>query len=197
MKEDLKGYPMLQAVDRVLNLAKDIQGISQPMPAELHTALTALQVERERLSFLQRQVYASPDELQRGDWIIIRGVLREAATNVRRATGAAQDPSWMQPAIQIADSRSKHRFELVNSSGDLVIFSEAQMHEGDGAGFWSNVDGWSQLENATRFATGECDRLYMPNSLQQDAQIVTLFDAEAKLEAYQEAVEGLEVARPC
>ncbi|OCG90031.1 hypothetical protein LMG667_03405 [Xanthomonas euvesicatoria] len=197
MKEDLRGYPMLQAVDRVLDLAKGVQGISQPMPADLHAALAALAVERERLSFLQRQGYASPDELQRGDWIIIRGALREAATNVRRATGAAQDPSWMQPAIQIADSRSKHRSEQVDSSGDLVIFSEAQMHLGDGAGFWSNVDGWAVLESATRFVAGDRDRLYMPNSLQQDAQIVTLSDAEAKLEAYQEAVDGLEVARPC
>jgi hypothetical protein len=196
VKEDLRGYPLLQAIDRLLDVGNEIHGISQPAPVAMLQALASLQQERKRLSFLQRQVYAVPDELQRGDWVIVRGALREAAANVRRATGAAQDPSWMNPAIQIAEDRSKHRMESAGSSADLVIFSEAEMTANDGAGFWSNVDGWSSLEAATRFSSGERDRLYMPNSRQQDARSLSYGEAEAKVEAYLDATEGLELARP-
>ncbi|MBB3923719.1 hypothetical protein [Xanthomonas arboricola] len=197
MKEDLKGLPLLASVDRVLEAARTMQGISQPSPPDLLEALAELSKERERLTFLQNQGYSSPDELQRMNWRLVKGSHMQTASALRSATNAAREPYWLDPAIQIADSRSKHRSEQPNSLGDLVVFSEAQMAEGDGCGFWSNVDGWSQLENATRFTAGDRDRLYMPDSLQQDAQIVTLFDAEAKLEAYEEAVDGLEVARPC
>ncbi|MGX9960580.1 hypothetical protein ACW0US_17680 [Xanthomonas euvesicatoria] len=197
MKEDLKGLPLLASVDRVLEAASTMQGNSQPTPASLLDALAELRKERERLTFLQKQAYTSPDELQRLDWRLIKGSLMQAASALKTATNASREPSWLDPAIQIAELRSKHRSEQPQAFGDLVIFSASELEANEGGGFWSNVDGWATLEKATRFSAQERDALYMPGSLRQDARIVEFPDAEERLEAFLEATEGHELARPC
>lgn len=50
-----------------------------------------------------------------------------------------------------------------------VIYSANEASVGDGAGFWSNDDGWVEEECATRFTEREKATLHLPMSTGGDA----------------------------
>lgn len=62
----------------------------------------------------------------------------------------------------------------------LVIFSASEAEaSGDGAGFWSNLDGWTGLDAATWFSDAEAAALSVPMSSGNDAAFVTASEAAA------------------
>jgi hypothetical protein len=55
-----------------------------------------------------------------------------------------------------------------------VIYSPNESAVNDGAGFWSNQYGWTELDSATRFSCYEKQTLDLPVSTGQDARWVLL-----------------------
>ena len=55
---------------------------------------------------------------------------------------------------------------------DFVAYSPNESAISDGAGFWSNGQGWVTLEDASRFTKDEIDRMTLPISTGQDARWV-------------------------
>lgn len=49
------------------------------------------------------------------------------------------------------------------------IYSANEAATNSGAGFWSNYDGWTDLENASVFTESEKTRLNLPGSVGDDA----------------------------
>lgn len=64
----------------------------------------------------------------------------------------------------------------------FLIYSpnEAAAGGGSGDGFWSNEDGWTTLEGATRFSQDESQNLNLPISLGQDASWMSFPESEAQ-----------------
>jgi len=60
----------------------------------------------------------------------------------------------------------------------FVIYSPNEAAVGDGAGFWSNEDGWVDLEQATRFEKSEIDNLNLPHATGMDAVWMPLNEVE-------------------
>ena len=53
---------------------------------------------------------------------------------------------------------------------EYVIYSRSEAEaSGDGAGFWSNEDGWGELESATLFTQSERNALQLPLTAGSDA----------------------------
>ena len=76
----------------------------------------------------------------------------------------------LRPDIKpFVDNRGEH----------FVIYSESEFKQsGDGAGYWSNHDGWTALEGATRFTQEETGRIRMPvTATPGDAQWSHVTDA--------------------
>lgn len=68
-----------------------------------------------------------------------------------------------------------------------VIYSPNESASSDGAGFWSNEDGWVLFDAATKFTTAERDSLNLPIATGQDAKWVSESEAAA---AYAESELG-------
>lgn len=66
--------------------------------------------------------------------------------------------------------------------GSFLIYSPNEAAAGGGSddGFWSNDDGWTTLEGATRFSEDESQNLNLPVSLGQDAKWISFDEAEAQ-----------------
>jgi hypothetical protein len=59
-------------------------------------------------------------------------------------------------------------------SGEMfVIYSANESATSDGAGFWSNEDGWTAFSGATKFTSSEINKLELPISTGQDASWVS------------------------
>lgn len=59
-----------------------------------------------------------------------------------------------------------------------VIFSRKECELGDGAGYWSNEDGWTGFDSATKFTAAEMGSFDLPISSGQDAK--WMFESEAE-----------------
>ena len=53
-------------------------------------------------------------------------------------------------------------------SNDYVIFSEEESNRQDEPIFWSNIDGWGNLDSATIFSSEETEFLRLPISGDKD-----------------------------
>ncbi len=55
---------------------------------------------------------------------------------------------------------------------EYIIYSDAEnTRSGEGAGFWSNTDGWTTKECASRFSQAEREQLSLPSVVtEQDAR---------------------------
>lgn len=59
---------------------------------------------------------------------------------------------------------------FMSESDPVVIYSPNEAACGNGGGFWSNEDGWTDLENATEFEKADVIKLTLPLSSGGDAQ---------------------------
>lgn len=149
--------PFLDSVDTVLQHAGRVQGMSQIMPPELLKALEALREQRAELKGLTKVQFYTIDAVQRWDWMFCLGSLRQASRQLKQAQGTEQEPSWLRPAIQLAEQHAKAQ-DPVPTDGQpvrgndpyVVLYSPEKMEAGDGAGFYSRELGWVRLEDATR-----------------------------------------------
>lgn len=70
----------------------------------------------------------------------------------------------------------------------FYVFSQSEADEnGDGAGWWSNEQGWTNLVGATRFTRLESTTLNLPMAKRNDARWVSAREAygcESQLERY-------------
>ena len=57
-----------------------------------------------------------------------------------------------------------------DGDGIYVIFSPSEASNSDGAGYWSNAFGWTDLSSATRFRNGEIRSMNLPLSAGDDAR---------------------------
>jgi hypothetical protein len=62
--------------------------------------------------------------------------------------------------------RSEHHCE---HQSVCFVYSPSEALADDGAGFWSNEDGWTTLEGATQFSAQEALALSLPHSARGDA----------------------------
>lgn len=60
--------------------------------------------------------------------------------------------------------------EKIQRGAAYVIYSANESATSDGAGFWSNIDGWTVFEGATRFAGYDIANLDLPVSVGGDAK---------------------------
>lgn len=79
--------------------------------------------------------------------------------------------------IRIAEDGIRNRIHATPNDSDTVyvVFSQQEFDDA-GAGFWSNGNGWTDLENATRFSQAEHGTLRLPEP--RDAQWVEHAAAE-------------------
>lgn len=70
-----------------------------------------------------------------------------------------------------------------------VIYSENESGISGGAGFWSNANGWGEIDQATKFVGVEIRNLNLPLSTGSDAKFV-LQDVAVAHYAYQMRVIG-------
>jgi hypothetical protein len=77
-----------------------------------------------------------------------------------------------------------------------VIYSPNESATSDGAGFWSNEDGWTTFSGATRFTSSEIGELKLPISTGQDAQWVPESQAEASYAEYELDRAGIDTLSP-
>lgn len=68
---------------------------------------------------------------------------------------------------ELNDSIANEAYAEGDAFSDWVIFSRSEAVAQDGAGFWSNVHGWTTLEQATRFKSAFVRSL--PHSAGMDA----------------------------
>ncbi|MFD1043173.1 hypothetical protein [Pseudoxanthomonas kaohsiungensis] len=197
--------PFLHAVEQALAAAGQLQGISQIMPVGLQRALAELQQQYDKLNNISRAAYYSEDETNRLDWNIAKVALRQASKDVMAARGMQQEPSWMRPAIQIAEDRAKvpaPQASAPSSNDDFrLAYSATQMERRDGAGFWNVTAGWVRLEDASRLSAVLDDQSMTIATLRKgagsaDVKLVDAAQAEALEEDYLERVDGLAIARP-
>ncbi len=66
----------------------------------------------------------------------------------------------------------------------LVIYSPNEAAVNDGAGFWSNDAGWTDLEGATRFTQDEARSLNLPISTGNDARFMRPKQVRILIEAF-------------
>ncbi|MES2582857.1 MAG: hypothetical protein V4627_09085 [Pseudomonadota bacterium] len=52
----------------------------------------------------------------------------------------------------------------------FVLYSTQELVSGDGAGFWSNADGWVEFKAATRFTLSSVPTCNLPITEGQDAK---------------------------
>jgi len=71
----------------------------------------------------------------------------------------------------------------VNEDAELVIYSGNEAAHNDGAGFWSNADGWVSRDSAMLFAARDCQRLCLPQALGEDARWLPAVSALAAVTA--------------
>lgn len=89
----------------------------------------------------------------------------------------AMPPSPEQGSERVAQQADETQQSAPES---FVIYSPAEFAVSDeGAGFWSNEDGWTTLPGATRFAASEIADLSLPASAGQDAVWLTESQAQA------------------
>ncbi len=61
---------------------------------------------------------------------------------------------------------------ISSTAQPFVIYSANESATSDGAGFWSNTDGWVEFSDATTFTKEESEELNLPLSSGQDAKWV-------------------------
>lgn len=66
-----------------------------------------------------------------------------------------------------------------NASKSFVVYSPNEAACNDGAGFWSNMSGWSAFEHATTFSAVERESFPLPASIGNDARFVRWQHAHA------------------
>lgn len=62
--------------------------------------------------------------------------------------------------------------ELLSDQAHWVIYSPNESSLNDGAGFWCNTDGWTELEGATKFTPAQSRVFTLPMATGQDARWV-------------------------
>lgn len=60
-----------------------------------------------------------------------------------------------------------------------VVYSPNESAVSDGAGFWSNDDGWTEFSGATRFSEHEMQTMHLPDATGGDAKWVRWDEANA------------------
>lgn len=117
-----------------------------------------------------------------------RGATAEAAAVDPRAAHAravgvlgellaiAKTDAWSLGSDRLDKALAAAR-EIVQDAGpQYVIFSQQEFDaSGDGAGFWSNEDGWTEREQASAFCAAELPFLQLPVST--DARWISLAEA--------------------
>lgn len=84
--------------------------------------------------------------------------------------------AWSLGSSRLDDALAEAR-EIVAAAGpEYVIFSQSEFDaSGDGVGFWSNEEGWTDRENATVFFDRERHTRDLPHPI--DAQWVSMAEA--------------------
>lgn len=90
-------------------------------------------------------------------------------------------PEDLVDMIQASEPKKSHS-SLEPSSYQYVIYSPVEAVDNDGAGYWSNENGWTVLEDATRFSLSEMQVFSLPMSAGNDARWL-LFESDALVAA--------------
>lgn len=192
------------ALGEVLTYAEtEVETLASCVVEEAETAKTAINTGNEVYRKLHHLTHDPFDLLARvmaaseaGHIQGLRGPLHFAITStlelagipkggLPQATLPAADAAIVADAtpgaLQAAVPQSAEGELPEESAGPLVIFSQHE-HDAseDGAGFWSNSDGWTRLDSATLFS----ERITLPVPLADDASWITLAEAKSAASDY-------------
>lgn len=118
----------------------------------------------------------SREELATLDEENLRDVLASLADEMASQT-KFNDAIEIGDLLAVRDGATGQSLLLDNSSTLYVIYSPNESACSDGAGFWSNRDSWTELDEATVFSDSERQSLNLPISTGQDAKWVLLGEA--------------------
>ena len=160
------GFDPMKVFEKAKKRADEIL-TQRPALAEYHRQLKEV-AGRQNVARLHALVELLDDDID-GLWSEIHDVLDRAASTsveeVRDLVRAYQAviAERRQHAAQAADTRFVIHAPSESSEGDLV--------------FWSNENGWGDLETATRFSQAEIQAHDLPQASRQDARWITEADA--------------------